>query len=87
MESNIIIISKDELEHLIGEAVLKSMKMVSVPKDKNNCEWVTRVETSHLLQISLPTLDKLTKEGKFKVHHIGRKKFYDKNEINNSIKK
>jgi hypothetical protein len=49
---------------------LKSYK-VPLPDDHTTPKLYTRAETSEIMQISLPTLDDMTKQGKIKCHRIG----------------
>ena len=49
---------------------LKSYK-VPLPDDHSMPKLYTRAETSDIMQISLPTLDDMTKQGKIKCHRIG----------------
>ena len=49
---------------------LKSYK-VPLPDDHSTPKLYTRAETSVIMQISLPTLDDMTKQGKIKCHRIG----------------
>lgn len=79
-------ITKEELVNLIDSCLQNHFQGKSTTnKIEAEIEWLTRKEAASLLHISLPTLDLLTRQQKINAHRIGRKKLYNKNDMNKAI--
>lgn len=90
MTENVFLqITLDELKLMIAEAVQDGMKKFTSSKNgsHNEVNWIPRIEAAKHLNISLPTLDKLTKEGKLTAYRCVRKKVYNIQELNEAIGK
>lgn len=76
---NVIIVSlsKLELQELIKEAVEGCLK----DTENKPQTWLTRIEAARYLKISLPTFDNLVKAKHIKIRCTGRKKLFNKEEI------
>jgi excisionase family DNA binding protein len=85
-----IIVTKDELESIIQATAEKMIKLLPPSQSTNppgQTEYITRAETAKRLKISLPTLWKLTKEGKITAYKIGRKVLYNPDDVHNLTRK
>ena len=76
-----------ELLTTVLQKLIKENQVESGISKNERSSWITRVEASKHLRISLPTLDKRTKEGKLNVYRTGRKKVYNLKELNDAIGK
>lgn len=87
MKSNRIIfdvLSKKELEDLITNSLNEAVKNnLPVPSAKE--ELLTREEASELLKIDLSTLWRWTNKGQVIAYGIGKRVFYKKDELLNSL--
>ena len=81
--TNLIITSPEDLRSLINESIAMALRKMPQPKVKNDTEYITRIEAAQKLKISLPTLWKITKEGKINSYKIGTKVLYKVHEIEN----
>ena len=76
----------NELEEGISEKIKNAITSQVLNKDRPPANpspgFYTRSECSKLLRISLPTLDRYTKEGLLKPVRIGRRVFYSLDCIN-----
>lgn len=87
MKSNQIIfdvLSKEELQDLIGKSLEEVIKNNSknIPPDQ---ELLTREEACMLLKIDSSTLWRWTNKGMVTAYGIGRRRFYKKEELFNSL--
>jgi excisionase family DNA binding protein len=81
-------ITEDKFQMLISRAVESAIaKQMNTNGETQSVDkaWLTRMEAARYLKISLPSLDKLTKQGKLIASRIGRKKLYSKDQINKSL--
>ena len=87
MKSNQIIfevLSKKELQDLIFKSLDEAVKNnLTVPQEKE--ELLTREEASNLLKIDLSTLWRWTNKGQVISYGIGKRVFYKKAELLNSL--
>lgn len=67
------------LEKIIEEKI-HSQKPIVAPKD-----FISRLEVSKLLRISLPTLHQYTKEGWLKSYKIGSRVLYKRDEVHEAL--
>ncbi len=86
MESTLFTaISVEELKNMFGQIVEDKisnlLKQNSHHEDNQKEKYATREEISDRLRISLPTLNKLTKEGIIAGYRIGRRVLYNWNEV------
>lgn len=74
-------LSLDELDGLIQNSILKAIKnqLPQQPEVKTN--YLTRRHTADKLNISLPTLWKLTKEGVIPAYKMGKRVLYRSDEV------
>jgi hypothetical protein len=91
----LIQITPDELKNLISEAVKQTMyeicqskPIASKPEDN---DYITRIEASTFLKVSLVTIHDWSKKGLLKHYKLGNRTYYKKSEIiqkiNNSNKR
>ncbi len=75
-------IDRNELTQIISSAVSDQLQNLtqSQPKPKRG-NYLTRVEASKILRISLPTLRNLTKAGIVKGYRLGGRVLYKSNEL------
>jgi excisionase family DNA binding protein len=86
MKSTIIeSMSVEELKKIIAETVGEVVSRISHPVQEET-QYLTRVETTKLLRITLPTLNEYTKEGTIRGYRIGGRVLYKKDEIEASLK-
>lgn len=87
MESNEIILQGLTTKQLIAgiKVAIKELFLENENESQNSEVLLTREEVCELLDINLSTLWKYTKKGKLKGYGIGRRVYYKKNEIINSI--
>lgn len=86
MESTLFTaISVEELKNMFGQIIEDKisnlLKQNSHHEDNQKEKYATREEISDRLRISLPTLNKLTKEGIITGYRIGRRVLYNWNEV------
>lgn len=82
----LINITPEQLQNLIIEGVqteLNNFKEHFEPK--NPTEFITRKETAKLLSINLSTLHHWTKAKKLKAYGKGKRVYYKRSEVENSI--
>jgi excisionase family DNA binding protein len=79
----LIITTPENLRSLIHESVSDAFRKMPLPVIKPDSEYLTRIETAQKLKISLPTLWKITKEGKINSYKIGTKVLYKLHEVEN----
>ena len=87
MKKNQIIIdvlSKEELEDLIGKSLEEVIKNNTLNKTTNQ-ELLTRKEACKLLKIDSSTLWRWSNKGKIIAYGIGSRRFYKKEELLNSL--
>ena len=87
MKSNRIIfdvLSKKELEELITKSLNEAVKN-NLPAPSVKEELLTREEASELLKIDLSTLWRWTNKGQVIAYGIGKRVFYKKEELLNSL--
>lgn len=87
MKSNKIIfdvLSKKELEELITKSLNEAVKN-TLPAPSVKEELLTREEASELLKIDLSTLWRWTNKGQVIAYGIGKRVFYKKEELLNSL--
>lgn len=87
MKSNRIIfdvLSKKELEDLITKSLNEAVKN-NLPAPSEKEELLTREEASELLKIDLSTLWRWTNKGQVIAYGIGKRVFYKKEELLNSL--
>lgn len=82
-----MILSPFSKEELVEEIVSKLKEALSVDKRRleHDDELIKPKDAAHLLQISAPTLINWTKKGLLTAYYIGRRKFYKKTEIIDSL--
>lgn len=71
----------DELKLVISETVRTEMQKNSISEPKPTTELLTRLETAHILGISLPTLNEWTKQGIIPGYRIASRVRYKRAEI------
>jgi len=71
---------RSEMDLLI-DRVLKSMEKITEQEYSYLNEYVTRIKAAEILDVSLPTLTKLSKEKKLKVYFISNKYYFLRQEL------
>ncbi|MBK9716793.1 MAG: hypothetical protein IPQ02_05250 [Saprospiraceae bacterium] len=66
---------KYEMDQLLVRVIF-SIEKLTEEEYTNLTEYVTRIKAAEILDISLPTLTKLTKEKKLKAYFISNKCYY-----------
>lgn len=79
----LIITTPKELDSLIQKSFSRVLLKMPQPVLKPDSEYITRIEAAQKLKISLPTLWKITKEGKINSYKIGTKVLYKVHELEN----
>ena len=77
-------------EEFIGLLCSKIREIIDSAKQTDNQEpetLLTRQETADMLKITLPTLNNWTKAGVLTASYLGRKVYYNKQDIINSLNK
>lgn len=87
MENQKVIIATDRqtLIEVLNEMLLNRSEEKAVPefeKDK-----ISKLQAAKLAGITIPTLDKLTKKGKFRQYNLGRRKYFLKSELIDALRK
>lgn len=78
-------IDVDSLLDLIGDLIERKLHKLDLsPPD--NSEYLTRIELSKWIKISLPTINDYTKKGILKAYRIGGRVLYQKSEVVESLK-
>lgn len=82
-----ITIPLEELMDLIQTAIRNELHFLKPPSSKKDTEFITRRDTAELLNVSLPTLDKWSKDGLLTAHRISKTNSirYNKSEVLSSI--
>lgn len=78
-------IGLEEIKEVVEHAVQKIIKEIKTPPPPD--EIVSRIRAAKELGVSLPTLDKNTREGKIPCYRIGRQVKYKMNELKLSLTK
>ena len=78
------VLSKEELEDLIGKSLEEVIKNNTINKTIDQ-ELLTREEACKLLKIDSSTLWRWTNKGKIIAYGIGSRRFYKKEELLNSL--
>lgn len=84
---NIILVNEKELRDLISDSITKVLDTFKPVEPSNENELITRKETAKILDISLPTLNAYTRDGKIQSYRIGSRIRYKRNEVINSVLK
>lgn len=71
---------KSEFDLLIGR-VVQNLDKLSEDECGNLTDYVSRTKAAELIGVSLPTLSKLTKEGKLKKYSISKKSYYLRSQL------
>lgn len=85
MENERVLIATDRrtLKDVLSE-IFKPESQVNVSPDIE-IDKISKVQAAKMAGISIPTLDKQVKAGKFKQHSIGRKKYFLKSELQRAL--
>tara|TARA_B100000427_G_C15334715_1_gene518446 strand:+ start:120 stop:395 length:276 start_codon:yes stop_codon:yes gene_type:complete len=78
------VLSKKELENIIGKSLEEVIKNNTINKTTNQ-ELLTRDEACKLLKIDSSTLWRWTNKGKIIAYGIGSRRFYKKEELLSSL--
>ena len=78
------VLSKEELEDLIGKSLKEVIKNNTLNKTTDQ-ELLTREEACKLLKIDSSTLWRQTNKGKIIAYGIGSRRFYKKEELLSSL--
>lgn len=88
MKTFIIEMTKSDLEHLIQEQikeVFHSKHKDVAHKKTSESKYLSRKETASLLKVSLPTLNKLTKQSKLVSYKLGNRVLYKRDEVEKAL--
>ncbi len=83
MGETFIIIRPDELKKLIREEVRQERERISlIEKEKQaESEWLTRKEVKDIFNVSLGTVDNLSRDGVLKKHYLGGSPRFKREEV------
>ncbi len=83
MGETFIIIRPDELKKLIREEVRQEQERISlIEKEKQaESEWLTRKEVKDIFNVSLGTVDNLSRDGVLKKHYLGGSPRFKREEV------
>jgi excisionase family DNA binding protein len=81
-EFQIISLSLDDFTEIIKKTVSDCLEKPTKSIDTIEPEFLTRLETSKILKVSLPTLSNWTKTGKIKSYRNGRNVRYKRDDVN-----
>ena len=86
--NNMVIIESDQLEQIITNVVNRCLDERCINERMSNADegYYDRDEMCELLHIAYPTLWRLEKSGKLQSEKVGRRKLYEKREVNRLIK-
>ncbi len=73
---------RNEVKEIVSQAIADAVKEIDMPAAP---EYLTREEAAKTLKISLPTLTKLTKEGRIRGYKIGRHIRYKSQELDMAL--
>jgi predicted DNA-binding transcriptional regulator AlpA len=81
MENERILIATDKqtLRDVLNEVFRPNSELKIKPEFEN--DRLSKPQAARLAQISIPTLDKLVKSGKFKQYSLGSRRYFLKSEI------
>lgn len=80
-----IFIQESELRDLVSESIRKELESFKPVPASNESELITRTEAARLLDISLPTLNAYSKDGRIKSYRIGSRIRYKRDEVLKSL--
>jgi hypothetical protein len=86
MENEKVIIATDRktLIEVLNEMFFKKSAEKSLPSFED--DKISKLQAAKLAGITVPTLNKLTKAGKFKQYCLGRRKYFLKSEVIQSLR-
>jgi len=77
---------RTEVKEIVTEVVKQVLEdSLNGPDNPKPVTFLTRDEAANILKVSLPTLSKLTKEGRIKGYKIGRHIRYKSNELDSAL--
>ena len=81
MENRQVIIATDRqtLIEVLNEMLFKKSDEKALPEFEKN--KISKLQAAKLAGITIPTLNKLTKKGKFRQYNLGRRKYFLKSEM------
>lgn len=80
-----------QLENYSREELLKDLRLIIAEElarqsqPETTKEYLTRYQVKDLLNSSLPTVDRLTRDGVLKGYRFGRKVLFKSEEVNSSL--
>jgi predicted HTH domain antitoxin len=82
-----IFTSKDEISQIIANEVKKNFEIFLGNKfEKIEEDKISKTKAAKFIGVSIPTLNKLVNDGKFKQHSLGHKKYFLKSELIGALK-
>jgi len=82
-----IITSKDEISKIIADELTRNFeKFLGSKFERIEEDKISKTKAAKFIGVSIPTLNKLVKDGKFKQHSLGHRKYYLKSEIIGALK-
>lgn len=84
-ERFLLLTDTQTLESLFTKILRKELDSKGNPDFEKN--KITKVQAAKLAGCTIPTLDKLVKKGKFKEYSLGRRKYFLRSEIVDSLTK
>ena len=84
-EINIIQLDAEELRNIVSKAIRSELSNGTFGQIIDHPKYLTREETSKVLQISLPTLHTYTKLGLIPAKRIGTRILYSENDLHNAL--
>lgn len=85
-ENFVIVTDKRTIESVVENAIKRATGGKESDKPNFENDRLTKVQTAKLAGISLPTLDKMVKNGRFKQYNLGHRKYFLKSEILESLR-
>jgi hypothetical protein len=85
--NNLILISETDLRAVLTETIKTELANFKPTDPINENQLITRMETSKILGISLPTLAVYSQKGLIQEYRLGTRIRYKKDEVINSLSK
>lgn len=82
-----ILLTESELSKIVGDELEKRLqKFLGHKYSDIEDEKISKNKAAKIIGVSQPTLDKLVRQGKFKMYSLGHRKYFLKSEVINTLK-
>lgn len=87
MDNQRVIIATDEntLKKVLSEMFLQKTENRELPEFEN--DKISKFQAAKLSGVTIPTLNKLIKAGKFRQYNLGRKKYFIRSEMLEALRR